>query len=1427
MAAPPDPAPEFDLQTAERAVDQEEEVSAEIDDTIPTRGFHTLPVVGLGGSAGGLAALQRFFKSAGEKTGAAYVVILHLAPEHESSAAEILQRSTRMPVIQVTTRVHVELDHVYVIPPGKHLSMNDGELILSDLTQARGRRVTVDIFFRTLADTHGPHATAVVLSGADSDGSIGLKRIKERGGLTVAQDPTEAEQDGMPRAAIATRMVDWVLKVEDMPARLATFRANENRVKLPPEEPPATPPAQPNAQVDDETALREALTFLRIRSGHDFSYYKRATILRRIRRRMQVNDTETLPLYLNYLRTHPGEAGALLQDLVISVTNFFRDKDCFRALEEQIPAFFKDKGPADRVRVWVPACATGEEAYSIAMLMLEYAGTLEAPPKIQIFATDIDAGSIAAAREAVYPETIAADVSEERLRRFFSKDHRGHRVRREVRDLVLFALHDLLKDAPFSRLDLVSCRNLLIYLNRDAQTRAFEIFHFALRPEAKLFLSSSESADEASALFSPDSKKHRIYTRRSGHRVTIPVPVGSPMSPGTFEYALQTHAPAHESSVDVEGGARSVIKEQYSEALKMPWSEVHFRLIERLGPPSLLVDAEQQIIHYSQSVSRFLQIAGEPTSNLLRVVHPMLRVELRAALFQAQQTGAPVDIRGVAVEFDGVRRSVDVGVRPAQDLAPGCFLVVFRERGEPDAGELPPGESLAITGPAEVLQHLEAELEHTKRQLRENVEQNEAQTEEMKASNEELQAMNEELRSASEELETGREELQSINEELTTVNQELKSNVDELSRSNSDLQNLMASTNIATIFLDRQLCIQRFTPPALTLFNFIASDIGRPLSDLTHRLAYAEISADAERVIEQLTVTEREVQHADGRWFLTRMLPYRTEEDNIAGVVLTFVDITRRREAEAGQRESEQRGRALIANLPGGAAFILDQDLRYVLADGEALRLLGLKSGDLVGRTIFEALEPELIQTFEKLLRNCLAGQPFTHEHKHLDRWFLTRGAPVRESTGEITSVLMVSYDIHQRKEAEEALKSSEERLRLMIENAHDYAIFTTDLDRKVTSWNPGAARLLGFTEGEVLGKPADIIFTAEDRATGAPERELDTARKTGRANDERWHERADGTRFYAIGAMMAMRDAAGEIVGYVKILRDQTESRRAQEALEESRSELWEALQENEKARAAVESANRAKDHFLAVLSHELRTPLTPVLMATHVLERRSDLPGAAREALGMIQKNIEIEVQLIDDLLDVTRIGRGKLEIIREPVDLHEVVRQAVSVTDGDVQAKELRLTVSLNAAHYMITGDFRRLQQVIWNLLKNAAKFTPNRGTISLTTRDDGDRAIISIADDGIGIEAAILPMIFESFAQGGAEITRAYGGLGLGLAISKAVVEAHGGRISAESAGQGQGSTFMVELPLEPLPEVSGQASPEGGGQTGPPQGRPAI
>ena len=1980
----------------------EQEQGDQLDNPVPTRGYHMMPVVGLGGSAGGLAALQAFFAAMPVDGGMAFVVIMHLSPEHDSILAELLQRTTAMPVLQVQGRVKVEADHVYVIPPAKHLSMDDEHLILSEPARRSGKHVAVDLFFRTLADTHGPRAAAVVLSGADGDGAIGIKRIKERGGLAVVQEPNEAEHDSMPRAAIATGLVDWVLPVMEMPAKLRDYWRAGERLRLPDEHEsrPArdqAPAAESNADAkpEDEQALRDTLVLLKARTGHDFSCYKRATVLRRVGRRLQVNGIEDMPGYLAFLRAHTNEAEALLDDLLISVTNFFRDREAFTAIEARVPALFRGKGPGDTVRVWVAACATGEEAYSMAMLLCEHAATLDRPPKLQVFATDLHERAIHAAREGAYPETIAADVSEERLRRFFAREHGGYRVKREVREIVLFALHDLLKDSPFSKLDLVSCRNLLIYLNRDAQTRALEIFHFALCEEGTLFLGTSESVDDGSPLFAAADKKRRIYARRAGTRAALPLLPG----PSTLTRALRARSsergPVVEPLAPAAAADPAAAPPPASETspvgdAPVPLDRLHFELIEHLAPPSVIVNREHEVLHVSEHASRFLQVSsGELTKDLLHLVHPMLRLELRAMLYRAAQATEPVETRGVPIEREGVRTEINLRVGRLRSSTSGHLVVIFQEQAAAEESLPRPAEGV----PESVLRHLEQEVEQLKAQLRDTVEQAEASDEEQKASNEELQAINEELRAATEELETGREELQSTNEELSTVNQELKSKVDELGRSNSDLANLMASTQIATLFLDRKLCIQRYTPPAVALFSLIPTDVGRPISDLTSRLNYPDLAANAERVLDQLSVVELEVAHQDGRYFLARMLPYRTTSDYIGGVVLTCVDISERKRAEAALTESlrqiEEQTRIFDTTLSAIAdfAYIFDRSGRFLYANRALADLLGLKPEALVGksfhdlpyppelaaklqrqiqqvfetgealtdeapftnpagqsgiyeyilrpvrsadgasvefvagstrditarkraetaqmnfRQIFESapgnyvvLEPDTFRvaavsdaylqttgtkrdafvnktifevfpdppdvrievsrlmrtSFERVkatrcadamaaicyplptpeggteerwwsplnspifgeggelayvihrvedvtpfvLRNraegreeqafaeledrakhfeadiVLRGQDLQRANARLrdserslqmameagrlfsweldprtmrvafssnmedivgfalgadadqnmgmihpadlaanqaaiDRaletsgdysaefrlvnsangtvqWFHAQGAvtcntadgsprlvgvtenitarkraelntaflaeisvdlarfwtadeimqvvgakigahlglssctfmDIDEAADQATAAydwhradaksllgtyriqefvtgdfqracrageafvvrdtvadprtdavnyaaigvrafvsvpilregawrfLLVMFDavVHdwredeielmrevtariwtrlERARNEEALRESEARLRAVFDSSREFALITMDVEGRITAWNPGAElifdcpaaemlgrdahalyspddnaadvlkkemseagrtgragndrwmqgckgrrfwasgsvmplrvegqpphgflkilrdmtgvhqselarreaedrfalvvqsirdyaiymldasghvttwnegaeRIKGYTPAEAIGQPFSFCFTPEALAAGKPAQELEIAAKEGRFQEENWRMRKDGTRYWGDELIVALRAEDGELIAFAKFCRDLTNRKR----YEDERTRL---LAAERAARAEAESASKAKDHFLAVLSHELRTPLTPVLMAVHLMGRNRNLSASARDALEMIERNVQIEAHLIDDLLDLTKITRGKLEIVRQPMDLHQAVQHAVEITAADVQGKSQQVTVALDAAEHNLQGDTTRLQQVFWNLLKNASKFTPDGGSIRITSRNEPGRVVVEISDTGIGFEAEAATRIFDAFTQANDEVMQKFGGLGLGLAISKATVDAHGGSLRARSEGRGQGAIFTVELPL---------------------------
>lgn len=856
------------------------------DSTLPesesdSRAADDFLIVGLGASAGGIHTLKEFFAKVPEDSGMAYVVILHMSPEYESRLAEIIQVSSSIPVTQVRERVKVIPNHVYVVPPSQNLAMTDGHLDLTSKITAEERRSPVDLFFRTVADTNQDRAVAVVLSGTGADGSLGLKRVKERGGLAFAQDPNEAEYADMPNNAIATGMVDYILPVADIPARIVSYNNHRGIVRLPETE-EALDTDEQTSPGTDEQALTDIFAQLRVRTGHDFSNYKRATILRRIARRRGIRELPELTDYARYLQLVPQEVELLMKDLLISVTNFFRDPVAIEALATRvIPRLFEKKKPGEPVRVWVAGCATGEEAFSLAMLLVEHADTNRNSSNIQVFATDIDEQAIKVAREGYYKEAEVTEVSTERLRRFFSRDGEGYRVRRELRELMLFAAHNVIKDPPFSHLDLVSCRNLLIYLNRTAQSRVLQVLHFALNPSGYLFLGTSEGVEGAADLFSNFDKEHHIFRSLPVVQRSLPIP----------EVRVRhTKSPQPETQKTVE---------EVRAQERLSYADLHQRMLEEYAAPSVIVNEEYEIVHLSDRAGRYMEIGGgEPTHNLLKVIRPELRLEMRTALYQAVHDRVNVEARDLRIATDESLETINIIVRPIlrdEDSMRGFILILFERVRDGDGLR----QAEPVSRPDEpIARRLEEELLQSKAQLRARVEQYEVQQEELHASNEELQAMNEELRSSAEELETGKEELQSVNEELGTVNQELLIKIAELSLANNNFQNLMNSTNIATIFLDRALILRQFTPSTGQIFNLIPADLGRPLTDITNKLRADNLLTEAQLVLDKLQNIKHEVQTTDGRSYMMTLSPYRTIENRIEGVVITFVDITERVEAE-------------------------------------------------------------------------------------------------------------------------------------------------------------------------------------------------------------------------------------------------------------------------------------------------------------------------------------------------------------------------------------------------------------------------------------------------------------------------------------------------------------------------------------------------
>ena len=859
-----------------------------IEETAKPQVETSFPTVGIGASAGGLKALQHFFQEIPPDTGAAYVVIVHLEPTHASELAEILARKTQMPVQQVNQKTPLEPNKIFVIPPNRRLLITDHEIATLPFDEPRGRRSPIDQFFRSLADQHGD-GFAVVLTGAGSDGALGAKAIKEAGGLILVQDPDEAEYPSMPRSAIATGLADVVLPVRELAHQLVEIIKTKEHV-----------PAEHLAPSDEEM-LKRILSYLRSRTGHDFSRYKRATIYRRLARRMQVRKVESLEVYFERLKAKPEELESLFADLLISVTTFFRDRDAFDALARKvIPNLFEQgeyhHGP---IRVWVPGCATGEEAYSLAMLVADEAARREVRPELQIFATDLDVNALSIAREGRYPLAIESDVSEERLRKYFTKEGDHYRVGREIREMVLFATHSLLKDPPFSRLHLISCRNLLIYLERDLQEQTLATFNYALKPGGYLFLGLSETADSPAGVFHVVNRDAKIYQSavREGHHGEFQSIVIGPRSEGI---------PPQLTSVQT----------------KQSPSAVHQRALEQIAPPTMLVDANFQIVHMSENAGRFVQpSAGQIRNDVTELARPELRFDLRAGLHRAFERNQQSLSLPIPVRFNGSPRRVYLQIKPtaADDGSPRRAVVFFIEGDVVEEADQDSIQAIRDQAAADFVRSLKEELEVTRSRLKASREEFEAANEELRASNEELQSVNEEYRSTAEELETSKEELQSINEELQTVNAELKLKLDSVSRANNDLQNLMAATDVGTLFLDHQLRIKRFTPKISDLFNIKEPDEGRSITDFTHRLDYPNFTVDADAVLKDFKIIEREIE-SNGSWFLTRIRPYRTVDDrtvddSIEGVVCTFIDITAHLKMEADLKASAAHLRLLLSEL--------------------------------------------------------------------------------------------------------------------------------------------------------------------------------------------------------------------------------------------------------------------------------------------------------------------------------------------------------------------------------------------------------------------------------------------------------------------------------------------------------------------------------
>jgi len=918
------------------------------------------PIIGIGASAGGLEAFELFFKTMPVDSGMAFVLVPHLDPGHASMLSEILQRNTTMPVHEVLDQTITQVNHVYIIPPNKDLAIFHGTLHLSVPEHARGLRLPIDSFFRSLAEDQGERAICVILSGSGSDGTLGLRAVHGAGGVSFVQEPATAKYDGMPTSAVQSGLATYVLPVEKITEQLVAYVKTIADTNVPPSLPAPTA----------TSAMTRIMMLLRSRTGNDFSQYKKSTITRRIERRMVVHSLNDMDTYARYLQENPAEVQVLFKELLINVTSFFRDKEAFEALtKEALPRIFEGKPENYVFRAWIPGCASGEEVYSIAMLFSEYMAEINQDFKLQIYATDIDDDAIATARSGKYPKNISIDVSPDRLRRFFAKEETGFRIKKEIREMVVFAIQNVITDPPFTKMDLISCRNVLIYLEVELQNRVIPAFHYALRPGGVLFLSPSEGIGNFTDHYASVDKKWKIYTSKPS--------LESSRNLVAQHFAWTSNKPVMEPGE--LAGTRD--KTNFAELTKRA-------LLQSYAPPSVITDESGNIIYVHGDTGKYLQPAqGQATLNVIDMAREGLQLDLRSAIMIATHQKKPVVVKDLPVTTNGDIHRVDLTVRPLADpdATRELLLVSFEDTGyQPPEKRILKKRSTA-KGVTKRVEELELDLAYTKENLQATIEEMQAANEELKSTNEELQSTNEELQSTNEELETSKEEMQSVNEEIVTVNSELQAKIEQLTDMQNDMKNLLENTNLATIFLDVNLAIKRFTREATKVYRLAPSDMGRPLADIRSTIPDEELVADAKGVLDSLIPREKTVRTTGNEWYNVRIMPYRTYENVIDGVVLTFSDVTALKAVEAEARVTRDYAQSIVDTVRE-PLIVLNGRFEVISVSRAFYATFEVTPEETIGRVLYELGNnqwdiPGLHELLEDVLPKNRSFENFEVEH--------------------------------------------------------------------------------------------------------------------------------------------------------------------------------------------------------------------------------------------------------------------------------------------------------------------------------------------------------------------------------------------------------------------------------------------------------------
>jgi two-component system CheB/CheR fusion protein len=1181
-------------------------------------------VVGIGASAGGLDPLVRFFESLPPVTGMAFVIVQHLSPDFKSLMDELLARHTMLPIHLVEDGMPVAADHVYLIPAKKEMIISGGRLLLSERDRQQELTLPIDMFFRSLAQDCGADAIAVVLSGGGSDGSRGIRHIREAGGLVIAQTLESAQFDGMPRAAIETGVVHQTLAPEDMPRALLEHAGHRT----------AAMPDSVDSERPEPRGLEALYRVLETEFGIDFNHYKPSTVTRRIERRLALAQSPNIDEYLARLRSERDELDALYRDLLIGVTRFFRDPDAFDLLEHQILPELLTREPRNTpLRLWVAGCATGEEAYSLAILVQDLMA-VHGERTVKIFATDVHRGSLERAAIGAYDEEAVSNVSAERLTRYFTQNGDTYQVVPELRQMVVFAQHNVIRDAPFTRLDLITCRNLLIYLQPPAQQRILSFFHFALNQNGVLFLGPAETLGPLADGFEIVDKHWQLYRKAGEVRTPVDVRQRPALPVAAGRVAMTPVVPARHSLGQL--------------------LSVYDALLEERMPPSLIVNDRGELVHVLGGAARFLRVRdGRQSLDVQDLVHADLKMILAGGLRRAVAERSAVVFNGVRTPQAADDQVYRVTIRPITGRAESArYLVVSFESREPDqpAVTTPPIQIDVDQVSQHQLAALEAELGTTKESLQAAIDQ-------LEASNEELQASNEELQSSNEELQSTNEELQSVNEELYTVNAEYQRKIGELTELTNDMDNLLAATEVGTVFLDGQLRIRKFTPQVASTFGLVPHDVGRPIETFAHRMHDPQLVADLRHVVTAGKSVERDFVDPHGKSFFLRLLPYRAKGVT-DGVVLTLIDVSGLKAAEDALFHERYLLNSLLRSVPD-AIYFKDARGRFIRFNHAMAARLGVADpADAIGRTAFDLPDHE-------------------------------------------------------------------------------------------------AAMVLHREDEAVLRSGEPQYYRLESRTT------------------------ANGTEAWDLVTRLPLFDREKTIVGVIAIFRDVTEQVRA---------------------KAKIDEEIRRRDQFLAMLSHELRNPLGAVVTATSMLKSAASHGSVQERAVSVLERQSRQMARLLDDLLEVSRVTQNKIELRRHVVDLRLIAAEAAEAVRSQIDDKGLTLTVDLGPEPLWVHGDSVRLQQVQMNLLNNAAKYTARGGHVFLQVRQEAGEAVIRVKDDGAGIPPQMLESVFDLFVQGRQTIDHSNGGLGVGLTLVRALVEMHGGTVTAHSDGDGAGSEFAVRLPL---------------------------